>query len=894
MPAVRAASYQFDAGFPFRGTAPVFFKAERRIAADLTDPRQFGQHLNFASPEFLLALSFQLLLQQHHFSVIQLLLLFSKTRVTDFLDLIREVLQDIALLSPQDKRRDHPAQLCLRLFILVFHDRRLKRAAERIVAVQKPRHQKIEDAPQLAQPVFNRRAGQREAGGCLQQLHGFSGGRTTVLDILRFVHNRIAEPDLLIRIDVPLQQIKRCNQHIRRNRIRRGLLHICQKSPSLLLRPCYGHSGEARCETVNFGFPVINKRRRTYHDGDRPRSSRFPLSQQDRDHLNRFSQSHLIGQNSAETVSVQHSHPSEPGFLIAAKRCRKSGRNRILGVADCPESPYQRPEMRIPVGIDRIHLFHHPVNVQGAVSRKIHMSTDKFTRRKLKRVHHLRKTGYRVLRVFLKGNERTAFQPVIFLFLQLIRQQQLEQFLFRDIRARYIQIEQIVLKRHADVHLHMSRYAKPFEPLGAPDFTDREQRIHTAAEKTVKVILVRAEKQIPYRIIFRKIAHHCVQRKALLLLITIRLRRSLRQQIRHILSPASIPRRNPRNRHTIYNVKIEYNLGLRRQIGQNLLFPLLADRHGFFQIRQRLVIEVRQMKTSDPGFKMPRLRMLRQRAQTPEAFRIHSGNDTVPNAVRAVLTHNRVRQITGYLHAGEFLSLLQRTDGELRLEIRPGGGQMHAPLLLVIRYINRFDFQVLFFKAAIKTVQPESVKREAVREIHSSVRIIEGTEPGLPVRIMAGMHFLILYHIPHKTVPEAAVFIQLIREKSRLIVFPEPVNRTFLHLLKKFRYVFHLIESRRLPAVSETERELHRIILNGRTGKNRLLHTRSFAGCILQNSGRSCYTLIKKPGCGEICRVSISMLAKRLNRHQQNGRFMLTDIAVAECARIVAMPAPPA
>ena len=51
----------------------------------------------------------------------------------------------------------------------------------------------INDAPQIEQPIFQRRAGQRKAMLGLQLLHRLRDLRAGVLDELRFVENHRAE-----------------------------------------------------------------------------------------------------------------------------------------------------------------------------------------------------------------------------------------------------------------------------------------------------------------------------------------------------------------------------------------------------------------------------------------------------------------------------------------------------------------------------------------------------------------------------------------------------------------------------------------------------------------------------------------------------------------------------
>ncbi len=132
--------------------------------------------------------------------------------VDDFGDR-RQILQHIALHAAQNKGRDFFPQIfdILRMLLAgnadIFFD-------EPVVGAQEARHQEIHQAPKLVERVFDRRAGQNQPVGRLDHLHRFRVARAAVLDMLRFVENRVGEGHLAVGLDIFLQQSIGGDDHI--------------------------------------------------------------------------------------------------------------------------------------------------------------------------------------------------------------------------------------------------------------------------------------------------------------------------------------------------------------------------------------------------------------------------------------------------------------------------------------------------------------------------------------------------------------------------------------------------------------------------------------------------------------------------------------------------------
>ena len=101
---------QFNAEVKFCRTAFVIFVNKRRITAELTQPRQFREHLEPGIGKFFLCLVLQHKRQPLGMCLIQLLLLLFHAGSHIFLNFVRQILQHFLLQTAQNKRTDHLLQ----------------------------------------------------------------------------------------------------------------------------------------------------------------------------------------------------------------------------------------------------------------------------------------------------------------------------------------------------------------------------------------------------------------------------------------------------------------------------------------------------------------------------------------------------------------------------------------------------------------------------------------------------------------------------------------------------------------------------------------------------------------------------------------------------------------
>ena len=120
------------------------------------------------------------LTQPHHRRLVYLRLFRAHLRREHGFDLVRQFGQHFLLQAAHEERADAPAQILRVRSILIA-------AQERAVTEQIPRQDEVEDAPQFAHAVFQRRTRQGKARLRLQLANRLRALAARVFDVLRFV-----------------------------------------------------------------------------------------------------------------------------------------------------------------------------------------------------------------------------------------------------------------------------------------------------------------------------------------------------------------------------------------------------------------------------------------------------------------------------------------------------------------------------------------------------------------------------------------------------------------------------------------------------------------------------------------------------------------------------------
>ena len=126
MAPVNRALDQIHAGQALFRFALVVFIKQARVAADFPDPGQCRQNLYLLALDTFIVLSHNLIFQAGNFSVIELSLLLAHADIADFLQLVRQVLEDVFFQAAEDEGTDHLTEPVQAVLVVFLNDRTFK------------------------------------------------------------------------------------------------------------------------------------------------------------------------------------------------------------------------------------------------------------------------------------------------------------------------------------------------------------------------------------------------------------------------------------------------------------------------------------------------------------------------------------------------------------------------------------------------------------------------------------------------------------------------------------------------------------------------------------------------------------------------------------------------
>ena len=268
-----------------------------RMAANLAQARERGQHMNLALVEAFFGDGLHdLFAAAAQFGQIKFPLLFAQFAIAPLLDAVRQIFGDVLLQAAQHERTQLGGKAAARdalrdLGVFAAAARRSRVKCSCVAEIT--RLDEIHDAPQIEQPIFQRRAGQRQALLGLQLLDRLRDLRAGVFDELRFVENHRAEREFLQLFQVaPQQRVIGDDEIVLRNL-------FAQVMPR---RAAFQHQHfQMRREPFGFAPPVVQHGRRA-NDQRRLGILGVLLLQprQPGKRLQRFAQAHVVGQNAAQ------------------------------------------------------------------------------------------------------------------------------------------------------------------------------------------------------------------------------------------------------------------------------------------------------------------------------------------------------------------------------------------------------------------------------------------------------------------------------------------------------------------------------------------------------------------------------------------------------------------
>ena len=124
-------------------------------------------------------------------------------------------------------------------------------------------------------------------------------------------------------------------------------------------------------KALQLGGPVVHKRRGAYHERGLG-IPRFHARQNVRDHLQRFAQAHIVGQDAAKAQVLERAEPLVAVDLIAAQRGLERDRHRKVHLAERIQALDGTTECGVAIGFKRGRAREHSIDKKGARRGKRH------------------------------------------------------------------------------------------------------------------------------------------------------------------------------------------------------------------------------------------------------------------------------------------------------------------------------------------------------------------------------------------------------------------------------------------------------------------------------------------------------------------------------------------
>ena len=296
VPAIDRVAHELHAGVELGAPAGVIVVVQARVAADLAELGEFGQNLELLLLELLGLTMLHLLGDTVLVGKVKLALLALQMREDGVLDLLGQVGDHVLLDAAQHEGRDEGLEAARRVALGML-DRALEALGETLMRAQEPRHQEVEDAPELGEAVLDRRTREREPHGGRQAFGRAGDLGERVLDVLGLIEHDAGETLLRVLVDVATHEVVRGHEHLVPRRAR-------DRHATLLLGAHDGRGVERGREAVELDHPVIDERRGA-HDERGRRVAGLDAGEHVRDDLERLAQTHVVGEDAAEAQMLE-------------------------------------------------------------------------------------------------------------------------------------------------------------------------------------------------------------------------------------------------------------------------------------------------------------------------------------------------------------------------------------------------------------------------------------------------------------------------------------------------------------------------------------------------------------------------------------------------------------
>ena len=366
---------QLHAGIQLAGFPLVVLKAQVGVTADLPQPGQRCQNLQFS------LLPVQLFHRGLHTGAVGFPLLLRQGDPADVFFLRRQLLQNLGFPASEQEGLHQPPELGGGLRVLTFYDGLFQLLPEGGVGVEVAAHEEVKQIPQLAEPVFHGGARQHEPLAAVYLLHRLGGQGGRVFDVLGLVQHAAVKFLLGVVPNVLPQQLVGRDPHIRVRAVTQGFpLGGGAKDQPV------GQLGGEFCQLL---APVVDERNGADHQRGFPRG--FPGNRcQKRNDLQRLAKAHFVCQNAAKAVAFQGFQPLKAGFLIGPEYRFHALRQGVVALRQGLEIADHLPEAAVPADLNPIAAAEHSVQEQPPVGWQRDGTLSQFLPGKLEHLGHFR------------------------------------------------------------------------------------------------------------------------------------------------------------------------------------------------------------------------------------------------------------------------------------------------------------------------------------------------------------------------------------------------------------------------------------------------------------------------------------------------------------------------
>ena len=189
-------------------------------------------------------------------------------------------------------------------------------------------------------------------------------GRRLVFNVLGLIEHHTGKVLLDVLVDIAPHKVIRRHDHVM-------LGHAGDLHATLRLGAHNGAHIERGRKALQLGGPVVHKRRGTHHKRGFS-VPRLHARQDMRDHLERFTQAHIVGQDAAKAQVFERAEPLVAVDLIAAQCGLERDRHRKVHLAERIQALDGAAERGVTIGLERGRAREHAIDEQGARCGKQH------------------------------------------------------------------------------------------------------------------------------------------------------------------------------------------------------------------------------------------------------------------------------------------------------------------------------------------------------------------------------------------------------------------------------------------------------------------------------------------------------------------------------------------